>query len=247
MPSKLRCLSFALLAIAGASACAQQLTFEQLSKASKTYFRDTAEFPMRMGLDFSAVDSNGKMRKHKTGRFDYDFHGYNPRSEKADLYMRGSRSGLKAGASAGLAVLLPVSVLFNNAEAGYRLTAKDGNAPDLLSATLIPVETCLPAKWSVENYLLNQSCGLWELDVTRNGLELRHYHFETHGLPAQGKIDYLGPATVNRLYVDADFQQVQIPSDPKPFLVPKRVLVTVETDRGKLLIAGDFTPKPPKK
>jgi len=247
MPPKLRCLLFALLAIAHASAGAQQLTFEQLSKASKTFFRDTAEFPMRMSLDFSAVDSNGKMRKHKTGNFDYDFHGYNPRSQKADLNMRGPRSGLKAGASAGLAVLLPISVLFHDAETGYRFTAKNENASDLLSATLIPVETCRSAKWSVESYLLNQTCGSWELEVTKDELELRHYHFETDGLPVQGKIDYLGPATVNRLYVDADFQQVQIPSDPRPFLVPKKVLVTVETDKGKLLIAGDFTPKPPKK
>jgi len=247
MSSRLCCVLFALLAIAGGSACAQQLTFEQLAKASKIYFRDTAEFPMRMSLDFSAVDSSGKMRKHKTGKFDYDFHGYNPRAERANLDMRGPGSGLKAGVSAGVAVLLPISVLFSNADAGYRFTAKDGDAPDLMSAKLIPVETCRSAKWSVDSYLLNQTCGSWELEVTKNEFELRHYHFETAGLPAQGKIDYLGSATVYRLYVDADFQQVQIPSDPKPFLVPKKVLVTVETNKGKLLIAGEFTPKPQKK
>ena len=247
MSPKVRCFSFVLLAIVGASACAQQLTFEQLAKASKIYFRDTAEFPMRMSLDFSAVDSNGKMRKHRTGNFDYDFHGYNPRSQKANLSMRGPRSGLKAGASAGVAVILPISVLYTKAEEYYQFVAAEGSAPDLLSAKLTPVETCLSAKWSIDNYLLNQTCGSWELEVTKSDLELRHFHFETHGLPLQGEIDYLGAATVNRLYVDADFQAVQIPSDPKPFLVPKKVLVTVQTDRGKLLIAGDFTPKPQKK
>ena len=233
--------------IAATSSQAQQLTFEQLAKASKTYFRDSAEFPMRMTLEFTAIDSNGKTRKHKTGKFDYDFHGYNPRSEQANLNIRGPRSAMKAGASAGLAVLLPVSILFNKADAGYRLTAKDGNAPALLSARLIPVETCRPARWSTHSYLLDQFCGSSEFEVTKNGFELKHYHFETDGLPVQAKIDYLGPATVNRLYVDADFQQVQIPSDPKPFLVPKGVTVTVETDKGKLLMIGDFFPKPQRK
>jgi hypothetical protein len=247
MPPKLRSLLFALLAMAGASACAQQLTFDQLARASKIYFRDTAEFPMRMSLDFSAIDSRGKMRKHKTGNFDYDFHGYNPLSQKAHLSMHGPRSGLKAGASAGVAVVLPISVLYTNAEDYYRFVSAEGSAPGLLSAKLTPVETCLKAQWSVDTYLLNQTCGSWELEVTKDELELRRYHFETAGLPAQGKIDYLGSATVNRLYVDADFQEVQIPSDPKPFLVPKKVLVTVETDKGKLLITGDFTPKPQKK
>lgn len=248
MSPKFCCLLLGtLVAASAASSHAQQLTFEQLAKASKIYFRDSAEFPMRMSLEFTAIDSAGKTRKHKTGKFDYDFHGYNPRSEQANLNMRGPRSAVKAGASTGLAVLLPVSVLFNKGEAGYRFTAKDGIAPDLLSAKLIPVETCLPAKWSIDSYLLNQSCGSLELEVTKNGFELKHYHFETNGLPVQGKIDYLGPATVNRLYVDADFQQVQIPSDPKPFLVPKRVTVTVETDKGKLLMIGDFIPKPQRK
>jgi hypothetical protein len=248
MPPKFyRLVLLVLVTIATASVRAQQLTFDQLAKASKIYFRDTAEFPMRMSLEFTALDANGRIRKHKTGRFDYDFHGYNPRSEKADLNMRGPKSALKAGITAGIAVLLPVSVLANKAEEGYHFAVAEGNAPELLSAKLIPLETCRPATWSNDSYFLNQFCGPSVFEVTRTGFELKHYHFDAAGLPVQAKVDYLGRATVNNMFVDADFQQVQIPSDPKPFLVPKKVVLTIETDKGKLLMTGDFVPKTSKK
>lgn len=248
MPPKLYTLLFvAAILCSAASSNAQPLTFDQLAKATKIYFRDSAEFPLRMTMEFSATDANGKLRKHKTGKFDYDFHGYNARAARANLNMRGPKSSIKAGVSAGLAMLFPITVLFNKADEGYRFTAAEGSAPDLVSVKLVPLETCRPATWSVDSYLLNDFCGPAEFQVTRDEIKLRQFHFEAKGLPLAAKIDYLGAATVNHFYVDAEFQEVLIASDPKPFLVPKRVALTVETDKGKLLMTGDFAPKTKKK
>jgi hypothetical protein len=53
-------------------------------------------------------------------------------------------------------------------------------------------------------------------------------------------MDVFGAATILRYHVDADFQKVLLPGDPKPFLVPKLVTVTVDTDKGKIVMNSEY-------
>jgi len=64
-----------------------------------------------------------------------------------------------------------------------------------------------------------------------------------NGLPLPGNVDYLDEANITGYHVDMDFQKVTLPGDPKPFVVPRHVTVTVITDKGKLLMSGEFALK----
>ena len=61
--------------------------------------------------------------------------------------------------------------------------------------------------------------------------------------PRVAFVDYLDEANITGYHVDMDFQKVTLPGDPKPFVVPKHVTVTVITDKGKLLMSGEFALK----
>jgi hypothetical protein len=56
-------------------------------------------------------------------------------------------------------------------------------------------------------------------------------------------MDVLGPVTILHFHSEADFQNVLLPGDPKPFLVPKLVTVTVDTDKGKLVMSSGYALK----
>src|SRR6185369_2894895 len=94
------------------SACSDdELTLGQVAKASKIYFRDSAELPLRMNVEMTITDQSGHIRKHKTGKVDYDFHGYNSRSERVHWNLKGSRAVLKAALSISSSSLSSATLL----------------------------------------------------------------------------------------------------------------------------------------
>ena len=71
---------------------------------------------------------------------------------------------------------------------------------------------------------------------------LKHLSFEAGALPIDATVKPFGPCRLLRYHVEADFQQVTLANDPKPFLVPQRAEITIETDKGKLVMASRFEP-----
>src|SRR6185312_3298307 len=70
------------------------LTFAELSKAAKTYLRDSAEFPLKMHLSMTATNADGRIVKHDTAEGQLDFHGYNPRDDRANASIRVTTKGM---------------------------------------------------------------------------------------------------------------------------------------------------------
>ena len=243
-------LLFALLltlpAMAQQPTVAPEISFEQVARASKEYLRDSAELPMHLTMDFSATDLTGRVLKHRKREFDYDFHGFNPRSNHAKTSLRYStKSGFKEARSTALVATLPSLLVISGVEHDVKMKVIDSPQPDIFVAELVPrEEKCQPLEWARDAYLFKDICtGRVRLQLQRGDLSIKAFAFDAGGLPVQGKVDYLGEASITGFHVDIDFQKATLPGDPKPFVVPWHVTVTVVTDRGKLVMAGEFALK----
>jgi hypothetical protein len=228
---------------AAPSASANQPTLAQVAKASRTYFRDSAELPLVMAIELTAKDPSGRIRKHKTGKVKYDFHGYNPRSENMNANLRGSGSVIKAAFVAAISSTLPMALLTPKADQLFNLSFQESSPPEIVSMQFVPTGSCEPMKWSADAYGPESLCGSYVVQLTRDGLVLRHFSFAAAGLPITGNVEILGMTTISGYHVDAEFQDVMLPDDPKPFRVPKWIAVTVETAKGTLHMKADYSLK----
>jgi hypothetical protein len=81
------------------------------------------------------------------------------------------------------------------------------------------------------------------VQLAKDDLSVRSFVWHTNGLPLQTKVDSLGEANITAYHVEIEFQKATLPGDPKPFVVPHHVTVTVITDKGRLQMAGEFALK----
>ncbi len=81
---------------------AEKLTFEKLISATRTTLRDSAELPMVMRVSLVASDTSGRVRKQKTDSYEYDFHGFNPKSSHVSARLRGGRGTMNAARNSSL-------------------------------------------------------------------------------------------------------------------------------------------------
>lgn len=221
-------------------------TLAQFSKAAKVYLRDSAEFPLSERVEVTFTDRAGHVRKHKTGKYKYDFHGYNARSNEGKVRWEYSwRTALLGGPvkKAVYATSLPTSLL------GVLLlpieknaTIMPGASADLVAVAISPGGDCDPFQWKNEAYAPHSFCGSLEVQARKDDFVLKHFTFEAARFPVPATMDIFGHVNILRYHIEMEFQKAFLPDDPKPFLVPKLVTVTVETDKGKLVMAGNYTP-----
>ena len=249
---------------------AAELSFERVTRASKEFLRDSAELPMRITLDFSATDLAGRLRKHRTGRFDYDFHGFNPRSSNATMNLRGRpRASLKEAATTALVATLAAVLVAPGAEQRLKMKVIDSPQPDSFVAEFVPAEDstgavkvglstekpvteersgprekCQTLEWMRNAYVFQSICpARLQVQMQKDDLSIKAFAFDVAGLPLPGNVDYLGEVNITGYHIDIDFQKATLPGDPKPFVVPWHVTVNVITDKGKLVMAGEFALK----
>jgi hypothetical protein len=250
-----------------------EISFERVTRASKESLRDTAELPMRLTTEFSATDLTGRVLKHRKGRFDYDFHGFNPRSSNATMKLRGlglTRSGFKEATTTIVAATLAVLLVAPGAESRFKMKVIDSPQPDIFAAEFVPEEDnfgtvhvdgfgtqksgseeksgpgekCQTLEWMRKAYLFRTICpGRLHVQMQKDDFSIRAFALDAAGMPVQARVDYLGDANITSYHAGMDFQKVTLPGDPKPFVVPRHVTVTVITDKGKLLMSGEFALK----
>jgi len=231
-------------------------TFEQLVTAAKLYFRDTAEFPLIQKTDFTVSDASGRIRNTRTLSLNYVFQGYSRERKHARGTLRGKISfwdmvrGAKVAKLSGnsaLWTIIPGMTLYSDPHE-YAIEMKEASGSELLTAKLIPVKACpeLTMKDRSSFYFPDFVCGAAEFQI-HSDLSFQTFVFEASGLPAHAKIDPLGQCTLQRYHVDLEFQKVTLPGDKEPFLVPKQVTATLNTNKGNIVIASAYEPRLPKK
>lgn len=230
---------------------AQNLTLKDLATAAQHYFRDTAELPMLQTTTFSVTDSHGRTRKPKKITTTYLFHGYSRGQQTANATVNGNISMwaalrgakmVKIAANSAAWLILPGWRLYSQT-GDYAFEANENsNGDDLIRAKLTPMKPCSPFTITNEWYFPDHTCGETEFELDDN-LRFKSFAWEAPSLPAAVKLDPLGRCTLRRYHAEVEFQSVTIDGDKEPFLVPRQVTATMETDKGIIVIASAYEPK----
>ena len=231
----------------------EKLTLEQLTVAAQHYFRDSAEFPLLQKTTFSVVESNGHARKVQNVSAEYIFAGYNRGTKAATGRIHGDVSiwqgmnGAKTFKAATSSVMWAMDAgqkLFADPgelvfEAGETNKADGGRTARFTPAVPCPTVTMMHhGEW----YLPDKRCGLSEFQL-HDDLSFQKYTMDLSGLPAPVEIDPFGACILQRYRAEVEFQSVEVPGEKEPFLVPKTVTATLETNKGKIVIASVYEPK----
>lgn len=233
---------------------AAQLTADQLTVAAKRYFRDTAELPLVQLMEFSVLDSSGRVRKTQKLTLDYLFQGYSPRNETARVNLSGNVSfwSIMRGNKMIKASLNSASWTMNAGVVArhsnfYSFEASGaGTREGPILAKLVPTQPC-PVFAMIKNaeiYMADDTnCGPMAFQLDRD-LRFERFVYDASGVPAKAKIAPFGECTLRRYHTEIEFQTATIPGDNEPFVIPKRVTTTLETSKGKVVISSTFEPKP---
>lgn len=231
---------------------AGNLTLDQLTTAAKRYFRDTAEFPLLQKTTFAVVDASGRARKVQTVSGEYVFRGYNRGTKTASARVHGEVS-MWAGMTGAKAFKASMSSAVWTIVAGHQLFADPGElifeggetgaANGILTARLKPAIPCpvVTMKDHGEWYVPDHKCGPSEFHLN-NDPSFQKFIIDVDGLPASVTLDAFGPCTLQRYHAEVEFQSVMMQGQKEPFLVPKLVTATLETNKGKIIITSTYEP-----
>ena len=238
----------------GKEPAAASLTFEQLVKSARVYFRDSTEFPMTQRTTVTVSDAAGRVRKVKEQTLEYLFNGYNRGSNTASSRLRGHVSfwdamhgekTLKASMNSSLWVMMAGTTLYRDPAKHFALEpGKSGEGNGLITARLTPVKPC-PAfsmTKNAQNYMPDGTCGVEEYQL-QDDLSFQKFAIEISGLPVEMKMDPFGDCRLQQYHAEVEFQRVSLQGDQEPFLVPRQVTATLQTNKGKVVIKSVYEPK----
>ena len=234
-----------------------KLTFNQLAAAAKMYLRESVELPLSVDLSMLAISASGRTLKKDHGTAVYDYHGYNPRSERdTGTFKHISTKGLfhstkwvqPVAWNSFVATTIPSIILFKEVNFTAKRYSLDGGEPSadsqFVTARMSPRPgKCSNFKWSTKEGAPEEFCGTSQFKLQKDDLSFRHFSFDAGALPIATTVKPFGKCELRSYHAEVEFQKVTLPDDPKPFLVPKHVEVVVETDKGKLKMTIDYTPK----
>ena len=228
----------------------------RLVEAVRISFRDSSEFRVRQNVTLTATDSRGHVRKTRKGSVNYLFQGFRVASQRAlvgemsissfgELWSVVIRGLWRLAVNSDLWTTMPIETLLGpNATAIYTFQAKKTLENQSLIAELNPIRACPPFTMvhSRPYYWPDRPCGSHEFELDQD-MTLRQYQFFSAGLPAEVNIKPFKRCMLISYRADVEYHKVQIADDPRPFLVPKRVVATLETNKGNLVITSDYTPE----
>jgi hypothetical protein len=123
--------------LAAQSAPAQP-TLAQLTPAIRSFFHDSAEFPLAMQVSVVATNSAGRVVEKKSGKGQFNFRGYNPRTQNAQSDMRISTNLVPVAVNIFVAIGLPSNVLSRVAGERYSLEVGEKESAGGLLTVKIP-------------------------------------------------------------------------------------------------------------
>jgi len=208
----------------------------------RMFLRDSAELPMDVAVTTLVTDAAGREKRHTQGTVRLLFRGY---SQQAERFTMKSQAGLMyrrllhdsmAGDLAVFKAFMLVAPGKNGAPR-VKVAEEDGG----LVARNIETE-CPDFEMRTGELFPRRDCSRVEFRLVREAsgeLAVDHFRIETVNLPAPAKLRYLGQVEVWKYAAEADVQKAYLPGDPRPFLVPKRVVTTIETNKGNIVLTEE--------
>ena len=224
-----------------ASVTFEKPAFAQVAAAARVTLRDSAELPMEMTVSVVATDVSGRIRKQQNGSYKYNFHGYSQSTGHSSFTVNGPRRTINAALHSVFFAAIPSFINTEEAEKdfSFEIVEADASSP-LFTAKVAPLFACGSFDWDTGHQFLKTFCGPTDFQFYKDDLSLYAFVFDSTGLPVETKVDPFGSVTLLRYRMEARFQKVTLPGDPHPFLIPQHETITIETNKGKLVINSEF-------
>ncbi len=245
----MRVLYILIAAAALSCAVAQELkpgdVLESIAASAKSYLRDTTEVPLKVATTTEEYDTGGKLRKTR-----HDSHSFTIVQARPDEYK--ARSSVSAGGFVfhHRSMIEQVDADITAMAAGMLL--RPGNRENFDYGVSPPGKGPLfrlryrsnrPCSFEINgrHLKLDNWCGSGEYAAEPRTYALQHFTFEAAGTPVlEGK-------ALKSYRVEETFQTVSVPGADKPFVIPKTITVTYESDKGKTVLNSAFTLQPDSK
>lgn len=245
-------LRAAICVLALALAClAQELKPEDVvegaAASAKEYLRDTTELPLRVATSTTRYDLQGKPSKARR-----DTHRFTIVQARPDEYK--TRSQVGAGTflfhhgsmieqiDADITAIAAGMLLRPGTREGFDFqVSRPGEHPSFL----VGYQSHPGCRFEINgrHLKLDNWCGSGEYAVEPGTYALQRFTFEAAAIPApvfEGR-------TLKSYRVEESFQTVTVPGVAKPFVVPKTITTTYEDEKGKTVLASEFTLLPDSK
>jgi hypothetical protein len=233
-----------MICLAQAGTAGEPVDREKVAGLFKLFLRDSAELPMDVAVTTVVTNAKGReiRRKHTTTRL--LFRGYSQQAEKFTLTANGSFFHLRE-LHDSMAPDFAIFKAFSMAVPGKDGPPKLEFAEEGAGVLVRKVENdCGTFRMQLGELIARGDCSAVEFRIgrdTADGLTIRSFRIDARNLPAAANLRYLGACEVWRYHAEGDLQNGYLPGDPRPFLVPKRVVATIETDKGQIVITNDHS------
>jgi hypothetical protein len=220
---------------------------------AKKYFRDSAELPMNVDVTTVITDAKGKTKRRTHSTVLFVFKGYNQEAGKFTFYGRSgwfNTAALRDSLTGHFSAYLAATYLAPKKGEPHRLEIHQpshSGEPFLVTAHDSPCSDLVLH----ERFLFpKQACGSAEFRLRPDSTDFavfQHFSLDLGHVPARSKVPYLGDVQITSFQAEEDFQKAFLPGDPQPFLLPEKVVTTIATDRGQIVITNLYAPKVQKK
>jgi len=246
MKALLVCLLSATLLVAGAAAADDIPDRGQITALSKTFLRDSAELPMDVLVKTVVTDAKGKTKRDARSNVQFVFRGYSAGTEKYSFRSTAGFMSLRIlhdSFAGNLAAINAFSRLTPHGSNPAEVTIDPGGPGGSFIIRSKAAADCHGFSMSSEFLYGEHYCYSAVFRVTRDTagkLAVQDFAVDIERLPAPGKVRYLGEAQVRKIHSDGEVQEARMGDDPRPFLIPKRVTTTIETDKGAVVVTNDY-------
>lgn len=268
MPKKQRTLSLLLFFLTATLFAGSQSTSaappaqanrDDLISATRGFFRETVEFPLRQQLTISVSKGSGPLKTINDASLDYVFHGYRtgkktPAGEVDDINFGKwlhAWEAFKGALHDDVVMMVPVSLVLESvtpqsgpaSALSFEMTALEDDSGGW-TVRMSAQHECPPfamtraKRWTIPDAF----CGIADFRL-RDDLSIESFTFYSGGLPATVNVDHLGKRSLLSYSVEVRFREVLLPESDDPFVIPRSVTTTLETDRGKLVISSEYEPE----
>ena len=216
-------------------------TRDEITTLSKSFLRDSAELPMDVAVATVVKNAKGKTIRDAHSNVRFLFRGYNAQSGRFSFRAQTGMMSLRIlhdSVGGNFAVIDAFALLAPHPD-GLTDVAVDGGQGGEPFILRTAQTDCREFVMSGKHMFPEKRCAKAEFRVRKDAagaLSIERFGFDILNLPAKGKLPYLGEGEVRRFHADGELQQAKLPDDPRPFLIPKRVVTTVEGDKGIIVI-----------
>lgn len=215
---------------------------EGTAAAAKSYLRDTTELPLRVATTTREYDAAGKLRGTRGDRHRFAIVQARPDEYKAHgdfsattwLFHHGS---FVAQMDSDMTAVAAGMLLRPDIRPNFEFKISPPGPEPWFRVRYQSSHAC-SFEITDRRLKLSNWCGSGEYTVDPGSYALQRFTFEAAGTPMlEGK-------RLRAYRVEETFQSVSVSGVAKPFVVPRTITTTYESENGKTVLASDFTVLP---